>query len=251
VVELSAGVLIALFLASLVAGCVDAIAGGGGLITIPALLWAGIPAPMALGTNKLQGTAGSLSASLHFIRIRAVDFKGFWPAIIAALVGGAAGAVLVQRIDPDFLRGVIPWLLIAIAAYMLLARRLGQVERHRRIGMTAFALTVGLGVGFYDGFFGPGTGTFFALGCVTLLGMTLPTATAHSKLLNLASNVASLALFIAGGKVLWVPGLIMAAGQFIGAQVGARLVVRGGAPLIRTIVVVVAVAMAIKLLALP
>lgn len=241
-------VLMVLFFVALAAGCIDAIAGGGGLITLPALLWAGVPAHMALGTNKLQGTAGSLSASLHFVRIGAVEFDRFWPAVLASLVGGAIGAGVVQLINPSFLRGVIPWLLIGIAIYMLLAKRVGQVEKHRRVGILGFAGTVGLGVGVYDGFFGPGTGTFFALGCVALLGMTLPKATAHAKVLNLASNVASLALFIAGGKVLWVPGLVMACGQFMGAQVGARLVVRGGAGLIRAVVVVVSVAMAIRLL---
>ena len=246
--ELTSNVLVVLFAVSLVAGCIDAIAGGGGLLTLPALLWAGLPPAMALGTNKLQSTAGSLSASLHFVREKAVNFRRFWPAFAAALLGGALGALAVQQIDPGFLRKVIPWLLIAIAVYMLLAKKVGQVQRHQRITIPVFAATVGFGVGFYDGFFGPGTGTFFALACVGLLGLTLPVATAHSKVLNLASNLASLALFVIGGKVLWLPGLTMAVGQFIGAQVGARLVFKGGAQLIRIVVVAVCIALAIKLL---
>jgi uncharacterized membrane protein YfcA len=247
-VELSGIALAGLFGVAVVAGCIDAVAGGGGLLTLPTLLACGLPPQAALATNKLQGTAGSLSASLHFVRIKAVDVRGFaWP-IACALVGGALGAVVVQRIDAGFLRDVIPWLLIAIAVYMLLARSAGSVERRRRLGLPAFGLTAGLLIGFYDGFFGPGTGTFFALACVGLLGMTLPAATAHTKTLNCASNVASLGLFVAGGQVVWLPGLVMAAGQFIGAQIGARLVVRGGAGLIRAGVVAICIAMAIKLL---
>ncbi len=246
--ELTSNILVLLFFVSMVAGCIDAIAGGGGLITLPALLWAGVPPAMALGTNKLQGTAGSLSASIHFVREKAVDFRRFWPAFASALLGGALGALAVQQIDPGFLKKVIPWLLIAIAMYMLLAKRVGQVERHQRISIPVFAATIGFSVGFYDGFFGPGTGTFFALACVGLLGLTLPVATAHSKVLNFASNIASLVFFIIGGKILWVPGLTMAAGQFIGAQVGARLVFKGGTQLIRIVVVVVSIALACKLL---
>jgi len=246
--ELTLNILLILFLVSLVAGCIDAIAGGGGLLTLPALLWAGLPPAMALGTNKLQSTAGSLSASIHFVREKAVDFPRFWPALAAALVGGALGALAVQQIDPGFLKQIIPWLLIAIAIYMLLAKRVGQVQRRQRITIPAFAATIGFGVGFYDGFFGPGTGTFFALACIGLLGLTLPVATAHSKVLNLASNLASLCLFIIGGKILWIPGLTMAAGQFLGAQVGARLVFKGGTKLIRIVVVVVSIGMATKLL---
>jgi len=247
-IEFTVPILCLLFAVALVAGCIDAIAGGGGLITIPTLLWTGMPPAMALGTNKLQGTAGSLSASLHFARTGAIDFRRYWPAFAAAVIGGAAGALAVQQIDPGFLKRIIPWLLIAIALYMLIAKRTGEVERHRRISVWMFAFTVGFGVGFYDGFFGPGTGTFFALAGVTLLGMTLPVATANSKLLNFGSNIASLSLFIIGGKVLWLPGLVMAAGQFAGAQIGARLVFKGGAKMIRVVLVVMSTAMAIRLL---
>jgi uncharacterized membrane protein YfcA len=249
--ELTLGTLALLFAVAAAAGCIDAIAGGGGLITIPTLLATGMPPAMALGTNKLQGTAGSLSASIHFVREGAVNFRKFWPAFVASLVGGALGALAVQQIDPGFLRQVIPFLLIAIAVYMILAKKVGEVERHQRITIPMFAATIGFGIGFYDGFFGPGTGTFFALGCVALLGLTLPVATAHSKVLNFASNIASLVFFIIGGKILWLPGLTMAAGQFLGAQVGARLVFKGGSKLIRVVLVVVSIALATKLLLTP
>ncbi len=246
-IEFTAEILALLFGTALIAGCIDAIAGGGGLLTVPALLATGMPPAMALGTNKLQGCFGSFSASIHFVRAKAVDFRRFWPAMLASLIGGACGALAVQAIDASFLKKVIPWLLIGIALYMLFARRVGEIEQHQRISIPAFAFTVGFGVGFYDGFFGPGTGTFFAIGCVALLGLTLPVATAHSKLLNFACNFAALIFFIIGGKVLWLPGGVMAAGQFIGGQVGARLVFAGGAKLVRVVLVVMSVAISLKL----
>lgn len=245
--EFTTEILTILFFVAVFAGCIDAIAGGGGLLTIPALLWAGLSPAMALGTNKLQGCAGSFSASLHFIREGAVNFRKFWPAFLASLIGGALGALTVQQIDPGFLRQVIPWLLIAIALYMLFAKKVGEVESHQRVSLPVFAATIGFGVGYYDGFFGPGTGTFFALGCVGLLGLTLPVATAHSKVLNFASNLASLIFFVIGGKVLWLPGGVMAAGQFIGGQIGARMVFKGGAKLVRMVLVVVSIALSIRL----
>lgn len=245
--EFANEILALLFVTALIAGVIDAIAGGGGLLTVPALMAAGVPPAMALGTNKLQGCFGSLSASVHFMRHGAVNFQRFWPAIAASFVGGAFGSLAVQLLDPSFLRGVIPWLLIGIALYMLLAPRAGELERHQRISMPLFAFTIGFGVGFYDGFFGPGTGTFFAIGCVTLLGTTLSVATAHSKLMNFACNVSALILFIIGGKVLWLPGGIMACGQIIGGQIGARMVFKGGAKLVRTVLVVMSVALSIRL----
>ncbi len=245
--ELSIAVLLVLLAVSLVAGCVDAIAGGGGLLTIPALLWTGAPPSLALGTNKLQSTAGSLSASIHFIRVGSVDFKRFWPAFVAAFVGGAMGTGLVLLVHADWLRPVIPWLLIAIAIYLLVARRAGDVESRQRLTIPLFACSLALLIGAYDGFFGPGTGTFFALACVSTLGMTLPAATAHSKVMNFASNLASLIAFVAAGSVLWVPGLVMALGQFAGAQVGARLVIKGGAKFVRLVLVFVTIAVSIRL----
>lgn len=245
--EFAVDVLALLFVVALVAGIIDAIAGGGGLLTVPALMAVGIPPAMALGTNKLQGCFGSMSASLHFVRHKMVDLRRFWPPIIASGVGGAFGSLAVQSIDPSFLKQVIPWLLIAIALYMLLAPRAGDVERHQRVSMPVFAFTVGFGVGFYDGFFGPGTGTFFAIGCVAVLGTTLPVATAHSKLMNFACNSVALVFFIIGGKVLWLPGGVMAVGQIIGGQIGARLVFRGGAKLVRRVLVVVSIAISIRL----
>ncbi|PWC33638.1 TSUP family transporter [Azospirillum sp. TSO35-2] len=236
-----------LFLLGAVAGFVDSIAGGGGLLTIPGLLAAGISPAEALATNKLQSSFGSLSATVKFVRRGEVHPGAMRTMIACTFVGAATGAILVQMLDSSFMRDVIPILLIGIAIYLLLSPKAGELDAHQRIGEHAFALSVGTGIGFYDGFFGPGTGTFFAIAFVSLLGHNLRKATAHTKVLNLTSNLASLLFFIAGGHVLWIVGLLMGVGQFIGAQAGAHMVIRNGARVVRPMLVVASVVITAKL----
>jgi uncharacterized membrane protein YfcA len=225
---------------------VDSVAGGGGLLALPALLWTGMPPALALGTNKLQGSFGTLTASLRFWRMGLVDPRRMLPAICCTFAGAVLGTLLVQRLDASLLARLIPALLIAFALYFLLSPRVSDRDSRARIGESAFALTVGTGVGFYDGFFGPGTGSFFAVAYVALLGHNLRRATAHTKVLNFTSNIASLIAFALGGNVVWAVGLLMAAGQFAGAWVGARLVLRHGAVLIRALLVLVCLALSIR-----
>ncbi len=241
-------ILLLLFGAGLVAGCIDAIAGGGGLITLPVLLAAGLSPGQALATNKLQGTFGTLVAAATFVHGGEVDLRRFWPAIAATFAGAVAGTVGVRLIDAAALAALIPALLIIVALYVLVSPRLGEVEAQARL---SGALFVGLClplIGAYDGFFGPGTGSFLALSFVALQGLTLRRATAHAKVLNFTSNIASLAVFVSGGHVVWLAGAAMAAGQLLGAGVGARLVIRVGARLVRPVLVAVALALAVKLL---
>ena len=245
---LSPEILAALFGVGLLAGFVDAIAGGGGLLTLPALLWAGLPPAQALATNKLQSSFGSFSAALKFTRGGEVRPRAMAVMIACTFAGSAAGAVLVQRLDPGFLRSVIPVLLIGIAAYLLVSPRAGDLDARQRIGEPAFALLAGTGIGFYDGFFGPGTGTFFAIAFVSLLGHNLRKATAHTKVLNATSNLAALLFFLLGGHIQWAVGLLMGAGQCLGAQLGAQLVIRNGAGLIRPMLVAASIAITAKLL---
>jgi uncharacterized membrane protein YfcA len=240
-----------LFAVATVAGLVDAIAGGGGLITVPALLWAGLDPVSALATNKAQGVFGSGSATAHFARQGALDLRRSWPAVACTFAGAAAGALAVQHLGGETLARLIPLLLIAFALYFLFSPRVSDLDSHRRLSEGAFALLVGTGVGFYDGFFGPGTGTFFALGYVALLGYSLRRATVHTKLLNFASNLAALVFFVAGGHIVWTLALPMAAGQFIGAWLGAHLVLRHGTRLVRPALVLAALAVSIKLLMEP
>ncbi|OCQ51289.1 hypothetical protein Ppb6_03510 [Photorhabdus australis subsp. thailandensis] len=237
-----------LFLVAVIAGFIDSISGGGGLLTIPALLSVGVSPVQALATNKLQAVGGSFSASLYFVRYGAVDLKSQRLAILMTLFGSMAGAIIVQFMKPDFLSQLLPVLVIIIGLYFLLTPAIGREDRHRRLTPVAFACLAGGGLGLYDGIFGPGVGSFYALAYVALCGYNLAKSTAHAKVLNFASNIGSLIFFILGGQVLWVLGFVMLAGQVIGARLGASLVLTHGQKLVRPMIVIISFLMSIKLL---
>lgn len=241
-------ILLLLFVVGLVAGFVDAVAGGGGMLTLPALLYAGLPPQMAIATNKLQSTFGSGSAMLHFVRSGRVRLRECAFGVVCTAIGAGTGAVAVQLVDPGFLRRVIPFLLLSIALYFVLSPGLGFEERHPRLGQMPFHLLLGLSIGFYDGFFGPGTGTFWATAYVLLLGYNLTNATAHTKVMNFTSNIVSLLFFIGGGAVRYPQGLVMGVGQYLGARLGARMVVTRGARFIRPVFLTMVVAISARLL---
>jgi uncharacterized membrane protein YfcA len=240
--------LLALTLIAAIAGFVDAIAGGGGLLSIPALMWAGLPPLQALGTNKLQAVFGSFAASLNFLRQGQIKLRPLLLTLSLTLMGSALGTWTVQRIDAHLLETLLPLLLIGFAAYFLFSPRVGDTDARQRIGLPLFGLSAGFGIGFYDGFFGPGTGSFFTLAAVVLLGFNLTKASAHARLLNFTSNLASLIAFGLGGHLLWTLGLCMAVGQIAGAWLGSHLVIRHGTALVRPLLVVVSLVMAVKLL---
>ena len=240
-----------LFSVAVVAGCCDAIAGGGGLLTLPALLIAGLDPVSAIATNKLQSTAGSTSATYAFARRGLITWRDAGPAAIGAGLASIAGALCVSLLPKGVLNAVVPLLLLGIALYFATARRIRNEDAAARISPRVFAWTLAPAVGFYDGVFGPGAGAFYMIGFVTLLGLGVVRATAHTKLSNAASNVSSLALFAAQGAVSWPIGLAMALGAFIGAQAGSVLAMRLGAKVIRPLLVVIASAVALRLLADP
>ena len=237
-----------LFLTGLVAGLVDSIAGGGGLITIPVLLGVGMPPQFALGTNKLQASFGSGSAMLTFIRSGTVGLNDCRIGCACTAVGAVLGTFTVQRLDPGLLRQVIPWLLVAIVLYTLLTPRLGYDDIHPRLKPGPFFFSAGLVLGFYDGFLGPGTGSFWVVALMLGLGFNMIRATGYTKVMNFTSNVASLVMFICGGSVLWREGLIMGTGQFVGARIGARMVVRKGTRFIRPVFITMVLAVTAKLI---
>ena len=241
-------VLVVLFFVAILAGFIDSLAGGGGLLTVPALMAAGMPPAQALATNKLQACGGSLSATLYFVRRKVVNLADQKLNILMTFIGSTAGALLVQHVQSDILKQILPLLVIGIGLYFLLMPKLGEADRQRRLYGLPFALVAGGSVGFYDGFFGPGAGSFYALAFVTLAGFNLAKSTAHAKLLNATSNVGGLLLFIIGGKVIWATGFVMMAGQFIGARAGSRLVLSKGQSLIRPMIVIVSAVMSAKLL---
>ena len=236
-----------LFLTGLVAGCVDAIAGGGGLLTVPILLSTGLPPQDVLGTNKFQSSCGTTLATWNYTRHGLIDWRRIWMGVVATLVGAVLGAWTVTRIRPEFLRPLIPIVLIAIAAYTAWNRKLGTESRPARMPEALFGLLFGLLLGFYDGVFGPGTGSFWTVACVVVLGRDLLRATAYTKAMNLTSNLASLAVFVATGHVRFGVGLAMASGQVVGGWLGARWAVRGGSSRIRPVFLTMVVLLALKL----
>lgn len=246
--DLSLEILGLLFVVAGVAGFIDAIAGGGGMLTVPALLAAGVPPTQALATNKLQGSFGSFSASMYFVRNGLVSLREMRNAIACTFLGSAIGAELVQRIEAGILTSLIPFLLVCISLYFLLAPQVGKGGGTPKLSENMFALTIGAGVGFYDGFFGPGAGSLFTVGFVAIAQLGLVEATARTKILNFTSNFAALLFFVVAGLPIWEIGLVMAAGGFIGARIGARVVVTKGRKLIRPMVVIISMAMAVKLL---
>lgn len=246
--DIAIHVLLLLVLAAFLAGFIDSIAGGGGLIAVPALLLAGFSPAQALGTNKLQGLFGTASAALHFARNGHVDVKRQLPWAALAFAASAIGALVATSIPGDALRLALPFVLISIALYFALKPNMGDVDRAQRIGPVAFGLTIMPLVGFYDGVFGPGTGSFLMLAFVALAGYGVLKATAHTKFLNFATNTGGFAAFAAVGVVSWKVGLIMGVAQFAGARIGSALAIRNGAKLIKPLLVIVCVALAVRLL---
>ena len=237
-----------LFVVAMVAGCVDTIAGGGGLIALPTMLMVGVPPAAALATNKLQGSGGTLMASTYFLRKQIVRLRDIKLTVLMTFFGAVCGVWLVLQLDSTVLEAIIPFLLIAMGAYFALSPQLGATDQKHRLAHGPFSIMIAPLLGFYDGFFGPGAGMFMALSLIGLRGYNLTKATAYTKLLNGTSNVASLLYFIAFGEIYWTVGGVMLAGQVIGASIGARLVLAKGATLIRPVVASVCFVMAVKLL---
>ena len=240
--------LLALAGAGLLAGFVDAIAGGGGMIGIPALLSAGLPPVAALATNKLQGSIGTAMATLTFWRRGFVSIRALLPAILLTFAGSFIGAMVVKQLDTSLLTMAVPIALIGIAIYFLFAPNLSDTDKAARLPFGLWVPVMGFVIGFYDGIFGPGTGSFFTIGFVTLFGLGLTRASGNTKALNLVSNLAALAIFIPAGDVVWPAAGAMAVGQLAGGYIGARTGIRYGAKLIRPLVVVISIALAIRLL---
>jgi uncharacterized membrane protein YfcA len=237
----------ALTAVAVLTGFIDAIAGGGGLIMMPALLFAGLSPLQALGTNKLQSMFGTGTALRNFARSGLVEWRPNRLTVALVFAGAVAGAAVVQAIETRLLNLIIPVLLIASAIYILLSPRMSDEDAQQRLTAKGYA-PAGGAIGFYDGFFGPGTGTFFTTSLVGLRGYGLTRATANTKLFNFTSNVASVLLFALGGHMLWLLGLCMAAGAVVGGWIGSHTAMRFGAKLIRPLLVIGSIGMTGRLL---
>lgn len=249
------GVLALLVLAAALAGWVDAVSGGGGLIQLPALL-VGLPdaePATVLGTNKLSSVLGTSAAALTYRRAAVTDLATAIPMAAAAFVGSALGAVVATRLPGSFFRPLALVMLVIVGAWTLMRPALGERqdlrwhgrETHARHGVAA--VVMGGVIGTYDGVFGPGTGTFLVFGLVALLGYSFLNASAIAKLVNVSTNLAALIVFAAGGHVLWALGLTMGAANLLGAVLGARTAVRKGSGFVRVVFLAVVAALLVKL----
>ena len=242
----------ALFLlaASFFAGFIDSIAGGGGLIQLPALL-IGLPkseTAEVLGTNKLSAVFGTTTAAALYRKQIKPDPKVLIAMGVPAFVGSAGGAVLASKIPTSSMRPMVLVLLIIVAIYTWFKPDLGKFEnlRHlpkRRVQIAAFA---GVMIGFYDGIFGPGTGSFLMLILVASLGYAFITASAIAKVVNVATNVGAIMVFGINGAVIWQIGIILGVANISGAVIGARLAIKGGSTLVRKVFLIVTVALIVK-----
>lgn len=231
--------------AAFLAGVVDAIAGGGGLLTVPALLVTGLPTAQVLGTNKGQSVFGSGTALWRFWRAGRITPSRLGPAFGLGFCGSLGGAMAVGMLPDRVLKPIVLGLLLAVAVFLSVRRDFGSGPATRGFSPLRAAV-IAFTIGAYDGFFGPGTGTFLIMAQVAWLGDGMTQASAHAKIVNFASNLAAMLLFAWKGSILWPVALPMAGAQMLGSTVGVRLAVRGGDRFVRAIVLLVVVALVAK-----
>ena len=232
------------------AAAVDAIAGGGGLISLPALLIVGVPPHLALGTNKFAASMASLNSSITFARSEKVHFSLVRWQIPFTLIGSLLGAWSVLRVSSAFLSKAVLVLILLVGIYTMLHKNLGMKNKFQ--GLNSRNIVLGcmfaLALGFYDGFFGPGTGSFLIFSFITLFGFDFVVASANSKVLNFTSNFAALLIFAWNGKILLSYGIPMAIFMILGSYVGTRLAIQRGAELVKPIFITMSLLVAAKLI---
>ncbi|AJC85914.1 TSUP family transporter [Campylobacter sp. RM16704] len=222
--ELELTYYVILFFVAAFAGCVDAIVGGGGLITIPALFACGIPPHLALATNKLQSTFGSLTAVLAYRKSMHIEKIAL--GILFTAIGAAIGTYAVLLIDQNAVKIIVLICLVLIFLYTIFKPDLGHIHNKAKMSATSFQITFGLLLGFYDGFLGPGTGSFWIFACVIFLGFSMKNASINTKILNFTSNIVALGVFLYSYEVLWKVGFLMGIGQILGAFIGSKFVLK-------------------------
>lgn len=229
----------------MVAGFVDAVCGGGGLLSIPILLFGGLSPAQAIAANKLQGAFGALSSTCYYHKNGVLHAALVWKLVPGAIVGGVGGTLLLNMVGNGILEKLLPILLIAMALYFGFSKSVNDVSRKASVGFFVLGVSAVLPIGIYDGFFGPGAGSFYMLALIALGGMSLTQSLAYSRVLNLASNLTSLGVFIALGKVPWAAGIAMSIGEVIGVYAGSSLAHKKGARFIKPLLVVACTVMAI------
>jgi len=246
--DLSLPVFAGLTLVAFVGGFVSSIAGAGGMLVLPCLLWAGIPPVLALGTNKTQSVFGTLSSAFNYFRKGHLDLRPLRATLVWAFFGAIAGTALVQSMDKAVLETLLPAILIVLSIYFAISPRISDHDHPPRLSDRRFAPLVGGGLGVYGGFFGPGMGSFAAAAFAGLRGYNMRRATASTKPVVLVTNFTSMAMFIAGGQVIWSLVAAMAVAQILGARLGSNMVIHRGAALVKPVIVVVTAAIAVRLM---
>jgi uncharacterized protein len=232
------------------AGFIDSIAGGGGLISLPAYLFTGLPVHFALGTNKLSSSIGTMFSTIRYLKNGRVQLVSALIATAAALAGSWAGARLALSVSDTFMKYIMLVLLPAVGVFMLAKKDFGTTASSKQLSIRKIVLLSAISgfiIGAYDGFFGPGTGTFLILVFTGLLGLDLTTSSGNAKLVNLASNIAALLTFISGGTVLFTLGIPAAAFGIIGNWIGSGLAIKKGSAVIRPVFIGVIVLLFIKI----
>lgn len=250
-VSLSIEVTALLILVAFVAGYISSIAGSGGLLTLPLLLWAGLPPLQALATNKLQSALGTLSSTWNFFRKGHLVLRDLLPSIALALIGSVVGTLLVQQLGNAVLIRLLPLMLIAIALYFVFSPRISDRLSPARVSRLKFGFAVALPMGIYGGFFGPGMGSVFPFLFIWLFGYSLPTATAQTKVMVLTINSVSALLFVIAGHVMWDLAVLMSVAQIVGARLGSNAVISRGTRFVQPVIITVTAVLAIKLLVWP
>lgn len=246
ITQLSFELLSLLFFVAIIAGLLDTLAGGGGLISIPALMLSGVPPLAALGTNKLQGSIGTATATYLMLKNKKVGWNHVKYLMLSAFIGSTLGTVVVQFINTEILTFVVPSVLLFIGMYFLLSNHMNKEPTRPKVSQRKFNRIVVPLIGCYDGMFGPGTGSFFTLSGMSCRGQDLITSTAMAKTLNFSSNLASLFVFLMAGHIIWAIGLVMMLGQVVGAWVGSHCLFSINPTYLRGIIVLMCGGMLVK-----
>ncbi len=240
-------VIAVLTLIAMIAGFIDAVAGGGGLIALPTLLLVGIHPVSAIATNKLQAASATFSATLVFARKGMIEWRRALPIAFASFMGGMLGAISVSLLPKEFILVVVPILLIFVVVYFANSPKLDDTEKPPKLNFLIFGISIAPFLGFYDGIFGPGVGSFFLISFIYLMGMRLLRAMAYAKLANAACNLGSLSVFLFKGTVIFSVAICMALGAIVGAQIGAKFALKFGSKLVKPLLIIVSTVMALKL----
>ena len=245
IANFSLEILAFLFLIGVLAGFLDTLVGGGGLLAVPALLLSGIPPIYVLGTNKFQGSMGTGIATYLLFRKKKLDWQSIKNLMIASFIGSVIGGIIVQFVDTEILSFVIPIVLVIIAIYFIFSPKPRVINSSSNSDKRFESYAVP-GVGFYDGMFGPGAGSFFVMTGVMLKKLEIIQATILAKPLNFASNIAGLIVFFIFGHIAFIVGLVMMLGQFIGSFVGTHYLLKANPKVIRILIVISSLAMLAK-----